>query len=153
MQLAEDRLAEISKDVLETMAFALVLPEAAPPAAPGEPVVRVAVDFAGPLAGQVTLAMPASTMAELAGNMAAGQSAQPADAVGELCNIICGNLLPAVAGDTAVFDLRAPRTLPPDPADQPLAPADQPSPGQSVTARLALDTGWVEVTLAVRPAA
>jgi hypothetical protein len=33
------------------------------------------------------------------------------DALGEVTNVICGNVLPALAGRDAVFDLGAPRPL------------------------------------------
>ena len=35
-------------------------------------------------------------------------SAEQADALGELANVLCGNLLPAIAGEQHVFILEAP---------------------------------------------
>jgi len=75
--------------------------------------VTVSVDFRGPFTGRLVLSSSASILPEIASNMLgeAGSRQPPLqrDALGELANVICGNLLPAIAGAEAVFHLSAPR--------------------------------------------
>ncbi len=67
---------------------------------------------------------------------------QQQDALKELCNVLCGNLLPEVAGSKAVFDLAAPELL--DCAALEAARA-----GQTPRARMTmgLDEGSIELIL------
>lgn len=74
-----------------------------------------AVVFEGPRNGWLELHVSASTLPPLTATML-GEDQAPTimqvDALGELTNVICGNLLPAVAGRDAVFRLAAPGPLP-----------------------------------------
>lgn len=114
MQVTEQKLAEVVRDVLETMAFAFVAPEMAEDV-PEARILRAEVAFRAPLGGVTSLAMPVPTLSELAGSMLAvpdGESCteqQQRDALGEMTNVICGNVLALVAGPDAVFDLSPPR--------------------------------------------
>lgn len=70
------------------------------------------VRFTGPMTGQVEVRVAGGILGELAANML-GQEKPPGpgtqrDALGELTNVICGNLLPALAGYRMVFDLSKP---------------------------------------------
>ncbi|MCU0646557.1 MAG: chemotaxis protein CheX [Gemmatimonadaceae bacterium] len=71
------------------------------------------VEFTGPMRGRLVLRVSAEVLPSAAANMLGEDDAQHAplqrDAVGELANVICGNVLPAVAGAEAVFLLSAPR--------------------------------------------
>lgn len=75
--------------------------------------VTVSVDFRGPFAGRLVLSASACVLPVIASNMLgeAGRRASPLqrDALGEIANVICGNVLPAIAGAEAVFHLNAPR--------------------------------------------
>ena len=78
--------------------------------APFEAAARVR--FTGPVTGQVEVRVAGGILGELAANML-GQDKPPGpgtqrDALGELTNVICGNLLPALAGSHVVFDLSKP---------------------------------------------
>jgi len=84
--------------------------EAEPPA--GAPEATVCVQFNGPFSGGLVIKAYGGLLAALAANML-GESDTPSeqqqlDALGEVANVICGNLLPSVAGTTEVFDLGTP---------------------------------------------
>lgn len=72
----------------------------------------VRVRFRGPMHGVVVLRASAPFAAAAAGNMlGAMDDPDPGivrDAVGEIANVLCGNLLPMLAGSAAVFTLDAP---------------------------------------------
>ncbi len=70
------------------------------------------IRFRGPEEGWLSIRLHGSFLPELTANML-GEEDSPseqdqADALGEMSNVICGNLLPVIAGDEAVFDLDAP---------------------------------------------
>ncbi len=95
--------------------LALLFPEQEPnaeqEAAPLD--VTVSVDFRGPFTGRLVLSASAIVLPAIASNMLGeAQSRKPQlqrDALGELANVICGNVLPLIAGAEAVFNLSAPR--------------------------------------------
>ena len=70
------------------------------------------VDFRGPMAGRLVLRASRNVMPLIAANMmGADQSRfQPLqnDALGEIANVICGHVLPMIAGADAIFNLAAP---------------------------------------------
>jgi CheY-specific phosphatase CheX len=75
----------------------------------------VVVAFEGPSTGALTVAVSDDVAVALAANMlglapeaAAADPALRRDALGELANVVCGNVLPLVAGREAVFHLAAP---------------------------------------------
>ena len=111
-------------------------------AAPLDAGVRL--DFTGPWPGSVVVRMSEPVLATAAANMLGSEAPPEAalrrDALGELANVICGNLLPAVAGRRAVFHLGAPRWIGTAAAGaelgEPLA-----------TVRLGIDDGRAEVAL------
>jgi len=74
--------------------------------------VAVSVEFRGPLRGRLVLRASSVILPSIAANMLGeGASREPPlqrDALGEIANVICGNLLPAIAGGEAVFHLSAP---------------------------------------------
>ncbi len=93
--------------------FADVSPSAAQAAAPL--THAVSVSFVGPATGSLVVAVSDDVAVALAANMLGldpdAVHADPAlrrDALGELANVVCGNVLPLVAGRGAVFHLAAP---------------------------------------------
>ena len=127
-------------------ALGLVLPDAEPTAEQlAAPLARgVRVTFAGPLAGAVTVRVSDDVAATLAANMLGvdavdGNDGLVRDALGEVANVICGNLLPEIAGRAAVFRLGAP---------EPLA-AGVALGRPSLAVRLGVEGGRAEVTLHV----
>lgn len=133
----------------ETLAFMFAMPPPEEGPEPGEQehagVFRVRVYFEGPVDGSLVLSVPREMLPELAANMLgldaeATTREQRTDAARELCNVVCGNLLPAVAGAEPVFSVS-----PPELCGDPAAPDSV----ACVSARTWLDEGWVEVEFSV----
>lgn len=74
--------------------------------------VAVSVDFRGPLIGRLVVRASENVLPAIAANMlGADQSRhQPLqrDALGEIANVICGHVLPLIAGADVIFNLSAP---------------------------------------------
>ena len=92
----------------------------------GLPVDAVArVRFSGPRSGILEVRIAGGLLPQLASNMLGTEDAPEQtvvqDAFGEIANVICGNVLPKVAGPEAVFDLNAPQvTMGPGESLEPL---------------------------------
>jgi len=106
------------------------------------------ISFTGPFDGSLILRLSNALLPEIGANMLGldfGESCSPdqqMDAFAELLNVICGNLLPVLAGQQAVFDvsateLAADGTVPETVAGRPLL----------AVARLHMEGGWVELAL------
>ncbi|MEO7360554.1 MAG: chemotaxis protein CheX [Gemmatimonadaceae bacterium] len=74
--------------------------------------VAMTVSFDGPLSGRLVLRATAEILPGIAENMlGANGNFSPSiqrDALGELANVMCGNLLPLIGGAKSVFKLSAP---------------------------------------------
>ena len=106
------------------------------------------VRFRGPYSGMMTVATAGSYLEELTGNMLGDGESPPVelvlDALGELTNVICGNVLPALGGKDAVFDLSPPNVhLGP----LPVAPETE----EVAKVRLGVDQGRAEITIHLKP--
>ena len=133
-------LSRAATSTFESLAF--LVPEECPAA--GAELVPLAagasVTWRGPLAGRVVVGVAEGVLHAVAGNMlgeAAG--ADPAvrrDALGEVANVVTGNVLPLVAGAAAVFRLDAPRV-------HDGAPSFAPAPGEvrAAIVHLRMDEG------------
>ncbi|MDF1504325.1 chemotaxis protein CheX [Roseisolibacter sp. H3M3-2] len=130
--------------------LALLFAEAPPTAAQAEaPLTHAArVAFTGPRAGTLHVAVSDDVAVALAANMLGldpdavrGDEALRRDAVGELANVVCGNVLPLVAGREAVFHLAAPAAC--DPSDAAAPPAG------ALVEVLGVDDGRAAVTLSL----
>ena len=80
-------------------------------------VATVEVAFSGRFQGRVLLGVSKDVLPTMAGNMLGedGSSLSAAvqlDALGELANVICGNVLPEIAGQFETFALAPPRAVP-----------------------------------------
>jgi hypothetical protein len=102
--------------------LAMLLPSAVPSAAEAAAPLAfgVRVSFDGPFAGRLELRVTADVARGVAENMLGvdalsldldADAALVRDALGEVANVVCGNLLPEIAGRDAVFRLDAPRPL------------------------------------------
>lgn len=137
-----DALTTTCVGVLEDLCF--VCPD---PTEDGRPSPRdalsVEVAFRGPVGGKVALRFLDVPREEIASAML-GESdgviseADLRDAMGEVANVICGQLLPRIGGAAAVFDLDAPKFI-------------EKTPGAASDAFVALSAlgGRVEVSLFV----
>lgn len=108
------KLVEVTADTLEKLAFIFTFPAEDAPQADGQSREVVRVDFSGPFGGGMELSLPSAAMAELAVNMLGAEDGerlspeQQRDALKELINVVCGNLLPVMAGHAEEFNLRPP---------------------------------------------
>jgi hypothetical protein len=144
----DETLASVAERMFEGLAFMLPMPEADADGTPVPSPIAVRVAFDGPFAGTLVLVASEAMLPALARNMLGfDEGAEPPrekqmDALKELINVICGNLLPAIAGPAAVFDVRAPEVIGPDAA---LGPDG--GPPLAATVRLTLDEGKAELSL------
>ena len=110
-------LARAVRDVFESLCFMLPTPSngSIPPNPGSLSRVILAVDFSGAGRGCLHLTLPDSMIASVASSMLGEDGplelSEQYDAVCELANIVCGNVLPLIAGERAVFDLASPRVI------------------------------------------
>lgn len=102
------------------------------------------VRYRGPMSGALEMEVSGRVLAEFAGNMLGSDTPASREvelaALAEAANIICGNVLPAIAGHRAVFDLSAPET-------STKAILRRPAEGELASVVLGLGEGRVEITL------
>jgi CheY-specific phosphatase CheX len=142
----EAALHRIAAQIFENLGFILSSREISQAQKDSPLEATVAVTFRGPFTGRLLIRIYGAVVPALAANMLGDDSApsdeMQKDALKEVANVICGNLLPAIAGSTQVFDLDAPVVIAipagPPPADcGPLA----------AKANLGLDFGRAEIEL------
>lgn len=114
MEVSREILAEVAREIFENLVFISLQP-------PDEEAdshrvhVKATIRFAGPICGSVALGVSETLLPELALNML-GLEVEPEDsartgrdALGEVTNILCGNLLARLVGPEPVFDLGVPK--------------------------------------------
>ncbi len=113
----EEALGRVVEQTLEQLAFLFAMPDESAGALDDSDAQVVRIGFSGPFGGELFLALSSQAIPELIGNMLGvddGEALpleQQDDALRELLNVVCGNLLPEIAGPKAVFDLTAPELL------------------------------------------
>lgn len=114
-QRPEEALVRVFPDVLERMAFMFADPaDPAEVLGAGNEAVGATMRFTGIWNGTLMLAAPRSLCEELAANVLGldpgneGAAQKAPDALKELLNVTCGNVLTRLAGDEPVFDLTVP---------------------------------------------
>ncbi|MFQ6099049.1 MAG: chemotaxis protein CheX [Armatimonadota bacterium] len=149
MSSLDQTLSRVAERAFEGLAFMFSMSEDEADAA-GSPSAAARVAFAGPLRGELVVSVSESMLPDLAANMlglddaVSPTSEEQQDALKELANVVCGHLLPEIAGAEAVFDVRAPGILSSERLAQRCL---QRKP--SATARLWLDAGRATVMLFV----
>jgi hypothetical protein len=83
----------------------------------------VAVDFGGPFSGRLVLTVFGPVLTQVAGTLIGSEPSEVSpemsmDTLGELANVICGNVLPEIAGDRVTFALNPPASLAEVPAPE-----------------------------------
>jgi len=115
---ASKTLEAVFPEVLQQAAFAFGDPCAPADLPCPDDGLLGRIKFSGTSSGGVELAAPAAFAGELAANalgLEPGDEMVPNhahDALRELLNVVCGNLLSAWAGEAAVFDLTPPEVAP-----------------------------------------
>ncbi len=106
----------------------------------------VIVPFGGPFSGHLVVTVCGDVLGGLAANMLGEDEVtepeQRSDALGEIGNVICGNILPRIAGTRELFNLRPPRVML---GGTPGTGTDTGHP--AVTAQVGLDTGRADLAL------
>jgi CheY-specific phosphatase CheX len=109
-------LFDTARRILQEAAFAFI-DQPAGGYKPGGAFMACSVAFNGPFHGAMALAAGESLAATLAANMLGVDESDPdadqkkMDALGEILNMICGNVLPEIAGARAEFAITAPEPL------------------------------------------
>lgn len=141
-------LAWATLSTFEDLGFVLPVPQVDEAQAAIELAWAARVTFDGPVCGHLELRATNDVANELAANMLgvaeAPEESLKCDALGELANVICGNVVPSLAGPRDIFDLERPEASAyrPDRADE-----DEDS---EVVLELGVESGRVEVALWVR---
>ena len=112
----DEKLNEVVFDVFEKLAFMFgEVADREEISRAATDYARVSMAFSGQSAkGTLLLAVPADFSAEIAANVLGVDpddelvATQADDALKEMLNVICGNLLTAVVGEQPVFDLTVP---------------------------------------------
>ena len=145
-----ESLARAAEDTFASLAFLLLAFDEVPDDQDAACTV-VKVAFTGPECGTLLLSVPTEALEELASNMLGvgpedppPDASQQVDALKELLNVVCGNLLPEVAGAEAVFNVGAPELQ-----DGSRIPDTYDGCGKAAGARLCLDAGQAELALFV----
>ena len=147
MRAYDETIYRVAAETMESLALMFLVPEEDAMVFGIMPDRVARVDFTGPFDGSLTITFSDELMMELAGNMLGTTDTseitteQQDDALRELLNVICGNLLPQVAGNEAVFKVCSPRML--------TDAAENGEHEEIGDARLFLENGVVEVSFAV----
>ncbi len=107
-------LGQITEDILEKLAFIFSSPEEEIDPIDKTSSIVGCVSFTGPFTGILEMSISECALPELAGNMLGIDEDETTpelqqDALKELINVVCGNLLPAIAGKEIVFNVNAPQ--------------------------------------------
>jgi len=144
----DEILRDVAEETFESLAFLLPMP---PPDEPIEncPTTVVAVGFHGPFNGKLIVTLPEAVLGELTGNMlgldddAEIPVETQQDALKELANVVCGNVLPEIAGATVVFNVAAPELI------DASTPVSQDGLSTAATSEIFLDSGPASLELLI----
>lgn len=145
MSQIETQLYQTAALTFEELVFMFPMPELGDEYAKASPEATATVDFRGPIDGRLEISVAGGLLPVLAANML-GQNDVPTDreqldALGEVANVICGNVLPKLAGSVEVFHIDAPRVTPGQGA------LDFEGAGPTATTSLPLSDGKAELKL------
>jgi CheY-specific phosphatase CheX len=115
--LLEIELYRATALTFERLAFMVASPDSPKEEGHSESPFEAAacVDFTGAFGGRLTVVVYGGVLPAIVGNMVGPEHARDAasqiDALGELANVICGNVLTRIAGGDEIFRLEAPRAI------------------------------------------
>lgn len=109
---AKEILTTVTIKTLKHLAFIFLSPEEENRGSMSESMA-VCISFSGPISGRLVLKMSPVVGLELTANMLGIDedivtSEQQYDAMKETINVICGNILPAIAGNQTIFHIDVP---------------------------------------------
>lgn len=144
----ENIMATVASDTMEKLGFLFASPDLERIDDGPEPADVGRVKFTGPFGGTLGMRISSAVASELAINMlgldddAEVAPADQQDALRELLNVICGNLLPILAKDEAEFNIGPPETRSCTDVGQPVL-----SGNPVCVVRLMLDEGFCDLYL------
>jgi CheY-specific phosphatase CheX len=103
-------LAEVTTQTLEELCFFFAMPLLNDEQREAETDAAMGVRFRGPLTGRLVVRLAGGMLPRLASNMLGdvdGSAAMQRDALGEVANVVCGNLLPLIGGSADVYAIEA----------------------------------------------
>jgi CheY-specific phosphatase CheX len=141
----ESALCQTAIQIFEELGFMLPTMELDELQRSAQADASVSVDFKGGCSGRLIISITGDLLPDLAANML-GESEmvseqEQRDALGEMANVICGNLLPKLFGTDAVFQLASPVF-----SAAPTRP-DQTNGNPAAVARIGLEQGQAQLTL------
>lgn len=143
----DEEVFRVAAETIEALALMFLLPEEEAAGDSG-PRRAASVGFDGPFEGSVVVSISECLLPELAGNMLGQEDSiqssagQQEDALKELTNVICGNILPVIGGREPVFHVGTPIIVEEGQAGEVFD-------GQALTgkANMFLDEGTIQVFL------
>ena len=111
----KNTMSRVAIETLEQLAFIFSSPSEKNDILTPDATVA-SVPFSGPFSGRLTIKIDTSPVLELVANMLGVDeneidSEQKDDAIKETLNILCGNLLPEIAGSHEIFHIKTPRII------------------------------------------
>lgn len=111
----ETKLYEAATLTFEELGFLLPTPEIDEQQLNAQFEAAVSVNFEGPFSGKLLVRVCGGLLPIIATNML-GEEDVPSkslqyDALGEIANVICGNMLPKIAGSDHIFHVSAPEIV------------------------------------------
>jgi CheY-specific phosphatase CheX len=108
-------LQKAASGVIEKLTFLLPARSVDAPQQNAPFDLAASVDFRGPMCGKLVVAVYGGLAKSMAANMLGGSGSptefQQRDALKEIANVICGNVLPLLEGAEVVYDIAAPVIL------------------------------------------
>jgi len=109
-------LFTVTEDVLGKLAFAFCFPEDERAPIDRASAAGVRVHFEGPFNGSIIILITREALPDIAANMLGVESDETSftdqlDALKEIGNVVCGNLLPEITGKEALFNVCAPEII------------------------------------------
>jgi len=110
-------ISNVVIETIEKLVFMFASPYDPENSTGEDPGTGVSVSFKGPFSGTLGMKVSGEVLSEIAANMLGVDDEgeitieDKKDALKETINIICGNILPAIAGKQAVFDIDAPEII------------------------------------------
>jgi hypothetical protein len=115
MERCSEVMESVAEGVFEALAFMVPSPPGGENGGAGSPLMTASVGFTGPFSGTLVVRLGLSLLDLATANMlglADGDVPTPeqsGDALREVANVLCGNLLPRIAGDEAEFAMDPPQ--------------------------------------------
>ncbi len=109
----ETELYKAAALTFEELSFLLPTPEMDEQQLNAQVEAAVTIDFEGPFSGKLLIKICGGLLPVIAANMLGEEElpskSQQYDALGEIANVICGHMLPAIAGSKDIFHVASPK--------------------------------------------